>query len=144
MTSSSAQAGRYDYASLAEAFPEIDPGFTPFGARVLVQLRRPKTSTASGIALPQETVETEKWNEQTGRVIALGPLCFCNRDTQKEWVEGAWFKVGAFVRVPKHGGDRFELPNPDFPNQKILFCVCKDLEVIGGVTKNPLDVVAFI
>ena len=37
---------------LKEAFPEIDPGAKPLGARILVQLRKPKKKmTSSGIVL---------------------------------------------------------------------------------------------
>jgi co-chaperonin GroES (HSP10) len=115
----------------------------PFGERVLVQIRTPKTKSAGGIILHEETRETDKWNAQVAKVIALGPLAFHNRDTMQSWPEGAWCAVGAFVRVPKYGGDRFEVPVAGRAD-KALFAVFKDLEIIGEVTCDPLAVIAFI
>ena len=44
-----------------EAFPVVDPGALPLGARILVQMRLPKKKmTASGIILAEETRDTEK------------------------------------------------------------------------------------
>ena len=62
-----------DYDSLAEAFPEVKAGLRPFGSKVLVQIRSPMKQTKSGFFLPDETVETERWNTQVAKVIALGP-----------------------------------------------------------------------
>ena len=43
-------------AELAWAFPSVDPGAKPLGARILVQLRRAKKkATSAGIILVQET-----------------------------------------------------------------------------------------
>ena len=78
-------------ADLREAFPAVDPGAIPLGARVLVQLRRTKkTVTSAGIILVSETKETEKWQNMVAKVISLGPLAFKKRDTIESWVEGTW------------------------------------------------------
>ena len=53
---------------LKEAFPEVDPGIRPFGSRVLVQIKTPKTKTKSGLFLGNDLVETEKWNTQTAKL----------------------------------------------------------------------------
>ena len=102
-------AGRpvYEYESLEEAFPDVSPGITAFGARVLVQIRTPKQRSKGGIILGNETRETELWNTQVAKVIQVGPLAFRNRDTLAQWPEGDWCKPGDFVRVPKYGGDRW-------------------------------------
>jgi len=103
-----------DSADLRDAFPAVDPGAIPLGARVLVQLRRTKkTVTSAGIILVSETKETEKWQNMVAKVIALGPLAFKKRDTMESWVEGTWCEVGDYIRVPKWGGDRWEVPVPD-------------------------------
>jgi len=48
-----------DNAELAWAFPSVDPGAKPLGARILVQLRRTKKkATSAGIILVEETKET--------------------------------------------------------------------------------------
>ena len=134
-------------ADLEEAFPLVDPGARPLGARVLVQLRRTKkTVTASGIVLVEETRETEKWQNMVGKVLMLGPLAFRKRDSMEPWVEGVWVKEGDFVRVPKWGGDRWEvpMPNAEHDDDPVLFMVLNDHELIATVTGNPLAMKAFI
>lgn len=133
------------YQSLEEAFPYADPNYIPVGSKVLVQIRTAKKKSAGGIILTNETTETDKWNTQVGKVIAIGEVAFCNRDTLKPWPEGAWVQIGEYARVPKYGGDRWHVPiNPDDPNSEVaLFCVFRDLDIVGKVP-NPLAVVAFI
>lgn len=98
-----------DAAEIAWAFPSVDPGAKPLGARVLVQLRRTKQkATSAGIILVEETRENEKWNNMVARVIEIGPLAFKKRDTMELWPEGSWCEVGDYIRVPKWGGDRWE------------------------------------
>ena len=133
--------------TLEEAFPVVDPLMAPFGARVLVQLRAVKEKvTSSGIYIPEEVKETEKWNTMIGKVIAIGDLAFKKRDTMEPWPEGAWAQVGDFVRVPKWGGDRWEI---DFKDDrgiagKALFTFFNDHELIGRVTGDPRDIKAFL
>ena len=136
-----------DSADLREAFPAVDPGAIPLGARVLVQLRRTKkTVTSAGIILVSETKETEKWQNMVAKVISLGPLAFKKRDTMESWVEGTWCEVGDFIRVPKWGGDRWEVPVPNAPtdDDPALFMVLNDHEVIAKLTGDPLAMKAFL
>ena len=128
--------------ALAEAFPDVNPGVQPFGSRVLVQIRTPKTKTKGGIILTRDTVDTEKWTTQVAKVVCVGPLAFKNRNTQEAWPEGEWCKAGDFVRVPKYGGDRWEVPVDK--NDNAMFVIFNDLDVIGQVTGDPLTVKAFI
>jgi co-chaperonin GroES (HSP10) len=133
-------------AELAWAFPSVDPGAKPLGARILVQLRRTKKKTTSaGIILVEETKETEKWNNMVAKVIAVGPLAFKKRDTMEDWPEGSWCEVGDYLRVPKWGGDRWEVEVDGEPDEdKALFMVLNDHEVIAKVTGDPLAMRAFI
>lgn len=133
-------------AELAWAFPSVDPGAKPLGARILVQLRRTKKKTTSaGIILVEETKETEKWNNMVAKVIEVGPLAFKKRDTMEPWPEGSWCVVGDYLRVPKWGGDRWEVPVEGEPDEDAaLFMVLNDHEVIAKVTGNPLEMRAFI
>lgn len=128
--------------ALNEAFPPSDPGIKPLGSRILVQIRNPREKTASGIIIDRGSQDTEKWNTQVAKVIAVGPLAFHNRNTMEPWPEGAWCKEGDFVRVAKYGGDRWEvaLPNGDIA----LYVIFNDLDIIGLVTGDPLQVRAFI
>ena len=136
----------FAYDSVDEAFPACDPGVTPFGSRVLVQIRTPKKKTAGGIMLVGETRETEHYNTQVAKVIAVGSLAFKNRNTMESWPEGSWCAPGDFVRVPKYGGDRWEVPlgMKDGNNESAMFVIFNDLDIIGQVTGDPLAIKAFI
>jgi co-chaperonin GroES (HSP10) len=137
----------FDQADIDWAFPVVDPGAKPLGGRILVQLRRTKKKTTSaGIILIEETKETEKWNNMVAKVIEIGPLAFKNRDTMQPWPEGSWCVAGDYLRVPKWGGDRWEVsvPNEDVMEDKALFMVLNDHEVIAKVTGNPLAMKAFL
>lgn len=127
---------------LEEAFPVADPGVQPFGSRVLVQIRNPQEKTTGGIILSTDTKETEKWNTQAAKVISIGPLAFRNRNTMEHWPEGNWCEAGEFVRVPKYGGDRWEIKLGE--KGIALFVIFNDLDIIGKVTGDPLGMKAFI
>jgi co-chaperonin GroES (HSP10) len=134
-------------AEMAWAFPSVDPGAKPLGGRILVQLRRTKKkATSAGIILVEETKEAEKHQNMVGKVIAIGPLAFKHRDTMQSWPEGSWCSPGDFIRVPKWGGDRWEVrvPGDDDFEDPALFMVLNDHEVIAQITGDPLAMKAFV
>ncbi len=148
----------FDY-TMEEAFPDVDPGQRPMGSNVMVLIRRPKSKSKGGIRLPEDVRSTEYYNTQVGKVIALGPLCFKNRDTMKTWPEGAWCDVGDFVYVPKFGGVRFAIKHPfkdeelnrstgkletKTVDEDVMFVYFKDTSLIGFITGDPLKVKAFL
>jgi co-chaperonin GroES (HSP10) len=130
---------------LAWAFPNVNAGMEPLGGRLIVQLRRIKKK-AGMIIIVDETKENEKWNNMIGKVVALGPLAYKNRDTMQSWPEGSWAQVGDFVRVPRWGGDRWEIKDPanDASEDPVLFMTINDHEVIAKVTSNPLSFKAYV
>lgn len=132
---------KFDYSGLDEAFPPVDPGVEPFGSRVIVQIRTAKSKTAGGIILPEDTQETERWNTQVAKVIAVGSLAFHNRNTMQPWPEGSWCKVGDFVRAPKYGGDRWSV---EADGKEVLFVMFNDLDLLGRITGDPLSMKAYI
>lgn len=117
---------------VAEHFPDVDPGVTPYGTRVLVQLRTVKQKTSGGIVLVEETRDFNKENTIIARVIAHGELAYRNRETGQRWPEGAWCMPGDVVLVTKWGGLRFERPIPD-SDEKAKFAVLQDHEIICGI-----------
>jgi co-chaperonin GroES (HSP10) len=134
-------------ADLEWAFPAVDPGAVPLGGRILVQLRRTKKkTTGAGIILVEETKETEKWQNMVAKVLAIGPIAFKHRDTMQPWPEGTWVSVGDYIRVPKWGGDRWEVhvPGEDELEEPALFMVLNDHEVIAKLTGDPLAMKAFL
>lgn len=134
-------------AEMAWAFPSVDPGAKPLGGRILVQLRRTKKkATSAGIILVEETKETEKWQNMVAKVIEIGPLAFKHRDTMVSWPEGSWVVPGDYIRVPKWGGDRWEVkvPGDDELEDPALFMVLNDHEIIAKLTGDPLAMKAFL
>lgn len=134
-------------AEMAWAFPSVDPGAKPLGGRILVQLRRTKKkATSAGIILVEETKETEKWQNMVAKVIEIGPLAFKHRDTMVSWPEGSWVEPGDYIRVPKWGGDRWEVkvPGDDELEDPALFMVLNDHEIIAKLTGDPLAMKAFL
>ena len=81
-----------------------------------------------------------------GKVVAIGPLAFKNRDTMQPWAEGAWAELGEFVRVPRWGGDRWErkVPGADANEEPVLFMTINDHELIARVTDNPLSFKTYV
>jgi co-chaperonin GroES (HSP10) len=138
-----------DYDSIDQAFPEADPGLVPFGSRVLVQKRSPRAVTKGGIIVPDDTKDTEFWNTQVAKVISLGPGAFKNRDSLEVWPEGEWCEIGTYVRVPKFGGDKWMVDLSDDVCQRTgadqaCFVLYNDLDLIGEITCNPMDVIAYL
>jgi co-chaperonin GroES (HSP10) len=134
-----------DPQELAWAFPAVSAGQAPLGGRVIVQLRRIKKK-AGMIIIVDETKENEKWNNMIGKVVALGPLAYKNRDTMESWPEGSWAQVGDFVRIPRWGGDRWERndPSEDSKEDPVLFMTINDHEVIAKITDDPLSFKAYV
>ena len=134
--------GVSDPLELDGAFPTVNSGQSPYGGRVIVQLRRVR-KTSGVIIIVDETKENEKWNNMIGKIVALGPLAFKNRDTMQPWAEGSWAEVGDYVRVPRWGGDRWERHIPD-DKEPVLFMTINDHELIAKVTDDPLSFKTYI
>lgn len=148
VSNTGSSAGPTQADLLAASFPDVDPEFTPFHSRVLVQFRTPMPyivlKNGTKFHLPDDAVETEKWNTQVAKVIAFGPMAFHHRQTGLPWPEGNWAHVGDFVRVPKYGtGDRWELAYGD-AGQRVMFALYNDLDLMGAVKGDPLRVKAFL
>lgn len=125
-------------SKLEEAFPQVSPGVAPLGTRVMVQLRTVRSKTASGIVLVDDTKQFNKVTTQLGKVVAIGPIAFRNRETGNLWPEGVWARPGDFIRLPKYGGDRFERKIPG-TDDTALFCIFQDHEIIARVDPEAFE-----
>ena len=104
-----------DTRSELECFPVIETGVDVAGDRVLVQLRREKTTSKGGIILVDETKQTLRFNETVAKVIQVGPLAYRNLDADlTPWPEGPWCKEGDFVLVRAYSGTRFQIHGREF------------------------------
>lgn len=121
-----------DLRSEQECFPVIDCGVEVVGDRVLVQLRREKTTSKGGIILVDETKQTLRFNETVAKVVQIGPLAYKNLDDLTPWVEGPWCKEGDLVRTIKYGGDRFVV-NPEDGGAPVVFITLQAREVISKI-----------
>lgn len=136
------QDWRHDKDVLSR-FPEVNPKVLPTGARVLCQLISTKPKSQGGIIFVEETRETEQWNNQVARVLALGEIAFCNRETGKPWREGLWCAPGDFVIIPRWGGQRRTASNPE-TGERVFFVTVNDHEIIERVFGNPLQLDTYI
>ena len=121
-----------DLRSEKECFPDIDPGVEILGDRVLVQLRREKTTSKGGIILVDETKQTLRYNETVAKVISIGPLAYKSPEDLSPWIEGPWCSVGDLVRTIKYGGDRFVV-QPDDEGAPVVFITLQAREVISKI-----------
>jgi co-chaperonin GroES (HSP10) len=121
-----------DLRSELECFPIIDPGVEVVGDRVLVQLRREKTTSKGGIILVDETKQTLRFNETVAKVVQIGPLAYKNLEDLSPWIEGPWCKEGDLVRTIKYGGDRFVV-NPDDEGAPVVFITLQAREIISKI-----------
>jgi co-chaperonin GroES (HSP10) len=121
-----------DTRSELECFPEIDHGIEVAGDRVLVQLRREKSTSKGGIILVDETKQTLRFNETVAKVRQIGPLAYKSPDNLEPWIEGPWCNVGDLVRTIKYGGDRFVV-NPDDDGSAVVFITIQAREVISRI-----------
>ena len=115
-----------------ECFPAIDTGIDVAGDRVLVQLRREKTTSKGGIILVDETRQTLRFNETVAKVIQIGPLAYKSPEDLTPWPEGNWCNVGDLVRTIKYGGDRFVV-QPDDEGSPVVFITLQAREVISRI-----------
>jgi co-chaperonin GroES (HSP10) len=115
-----------------ECFPNIDHGVEVAGDRVLVQLRREKTTSKGGIILVDETKQTLRFNETVAKVRQIGPLAYKSPDNLDPWIEGPWCNVGDLVRTIKYGGDRFVVDAGD-GGALVVFITIQAREIISRI-----------
>ena len=121
-----------DLRSEQECFPDVDPGVEILGDRVLVQLRREKTTSKGGIILVDETKQTLRYNETVAKVRSIGPLAYKSPDDLTPWPEGPWCHVNDLVRTIKYGGDRFVV-QPDDDGAPVVFITLQAREIISKI-----------
>ena len=121
-----------DTRSEEECFPSIDTGIEVAGDRVLVQLRREKSTSKGGIILVDETRQTLRFNETVAKVIQIGPLAYKSPEDLSPWPEGNWCNVGDLVRTIKYGGDRF-IVQPDDEGSPVVFITLQAREIISRI-----------
>lgn len=82
--------------------PEVLPKV--HGWNIVVRPVPIKNKLDTGIFLPESTREDIKYLTNVGRVVALGPLCYNDRE---KFGPEPWVKVGEYVTFPRFAGQRF-------------------------------------
>lgn len=155
----------FHWKTIDEAFPGVDPEMEPFGVNVIVQIRHAPSESSGGITLSGEDRANIYYNEQVGKVVAMGPMCFQDvvrlEDGTKvveDWAGGPWFKVGDYVWIPKYGGVRFTRGfevmrpmigpggalRPQLVTEDQLFAAYKCKDIIGKIPGDPRRLRTFI
>lgn len=82
-----------------------DPKVLPVihGWNILVRPVNVRSKTKSGIILPETTRDDIKYLNSVGRVLAVGPLAYSEKD---KFTTGPWCKVGDLVVMPRFSGQR--------------------------------------
>lgn len=141
--------------SMEEAFPDVDCLNEPLGNQVIVQMRCAKKKAGS-ILLVDESKDFDASMVRVAKVIAIGPVAYKNRETFELWPEGAWVKVGDFVRVPGFAGiDSWRIPHgkhlemrpggrevevPDW----VTFVSFNDYDIKTRIKGDPLMIVDYV
>lgn len=122
----------------AVLFPDLDPGLSPFGSRVLVQLKVPKKKVGS-LFIPEDVRDTNRDNTQIAMIRAKGRLAFRDRKTLAAWPEGVWCEEGDIVLVPRFGqSERWQVKNPE-DGELVEFRLYDDVAILGHCTRHPND-----
>lgn len=120
---------------VAKHFPEVNPGATPVGNQVLIQLRTVQKKSSGGIIFVEETKDFNQGNTVVARVIKVGHIAYRDRNSGDTWKEGAWSEVGDVVLCPRYGGFRFSVPIPDTEDEA-HFAVINDYDIKLVIESN--------
>lgn len=97
--------------------PETEPEMPRMALwRILVEPYAPPTTTAGGIELAQETLDTALLLSSMGQVVDVGPMAFQNKAATPEPSEvGDWilFRSNAGMRVKLRDGREYVILNDD-------------------------------
>jgi co-chaperonin GroES (HSP10) len=132
--------------TLEDAFPDVDPGEEPAGSLLLLQIKRPALKTKGGIRLTGNDQQTEYDNTKVAKVVAMGPLAFCSRETGKVWPEGRWVEVGDYIRISQHNVRTWTVPLPGTRGigleERVVFGYMDELHIQSKV-RDPMATEAF-
>lgn len=86
----------------------------PRGWKILVEKIKPKEKTAGGILLPDQSREAESYLSICAKVVSIGPMAWCDRDTGQPWTGGAWAKEGDWIIIPKFTQFKMEIDGNEY------------------------------
>jgi co-chaperonin GroES (HSP10) len=127
-------------------YPKIEIGMEPQGSNLLIQLQYTPKSTASGIVLPEELRDTESYEATIGKVIAIGPLAYKERNFKEnklvDYPEGSWCVIGDIVYISRNG-HRIKKMAAELNNEAIHFVLCRDEDILCIISSDLRNLARF-
>ena len=116
---------------LEEFFPKAHCPVEATFHYIIVQMKKPITTSRGGIILPDETKDAEYYNTIIGKVLHIGPSAFRVRATGSPIYaySSPPYGVGDYVLFGKFAGQRFKSSSDG-----ITFNVMNDDNILGVVT----------
>ena len=116
--------------ALAEKYKEeTDKLPKPTGWRIIVLPFRMDEKTKGGLLLGQDTLDKQQVASQCGNVLAMGPLCYKDKE---RYPDGPWCKIGDWVIFARYAGSRIQIEGGEI---RLL----NEDEILATV-KNPEDI----
>jgi co-chaperonin GroES (HSP10) len=78
----------------------------PTGYRLLIKPVEVKTTTASGLALPEQAIRAQEHLRYIGQVVGMGPEAY-----QHDKFEQPWCEVGDWVAHGQYAGQELQVRN---------------------------------
>lgn len=117
-------------------FPAVECDTTPAGFQLIIQL--PTLPEKMGSFIMAQSTKDELENSTCfGKVVAVGPGAFKDRDTGAPWHEGAWADVGDIVRVVRNTGQQWKSAT----EKGVRFVELPDRAILGKIKPDMLDAV---
>jgi len=101
----------------------------PTGWRIIVLPFKMNDKTKGGVLMTESTLERQQIGSQCGLVLAMGPLCYNDKE---RYPEGPWCKVNDWVVFARYAGSRIQIEGGEI---RLL----NDDEILATV-KNPEDI----
>lgn len=109
------------------------------GWRILVRPKEAKTMIGS-IHLAPSSQEAEEYNNQEGRILAIGPMAWKgdgkDRSNNTPWHGGPWAEVGDRIIYGRYSGQKIEIDS--------VKLVIIDDDVITGVLPDGVILKAYV
>ena len=101
----------------------------PTGWRIIVLPFKMNDKTKGGVLMTESTLERQQIGSQCGLVLAMGPLCYNDKE---RYPEGPWCKVNDWVVFARYAGSRIQIEGGEI---RLL----NDDEILATV-QNPEDI----
>jgi co-chaperonin GroES (HSP10) len=121
-----------DLFELEQMFPDLPSPYDPLGRWCVVQDRGVAERTKGGIIRPDSVKEADAWQENIGRVLAIGPLAGYDELSGGTLPGAEKIEVGDIVLCSRLSSSREELVERD--GRKMTVRMIPDRDIMARVT----------